>query len=278
MLIHDRLAVRWQASNSLLCVGLDPLPDRFPTAVGRSTDAVFPFCRAIVDATHDLACAFKPQIAHFAALGVESVLEDLIAYIQESYPDIPVILDSKRGDIGSTAEQYAREAFERYKADAVTVNPYLGWDSIAPFVDYREKGTILLCRTSNESASELQSLKLEDGEPLYAHVARLAAEQWNPHGNLGLVVGATAPEELERVRGLVGTMPILVPGLGTQGGDAERVMNAGLDSQGTGLIVNAARSILYADNSVRFADAARQEATRVRDEINQYRRLLHETR
>ncbi len=210
----------WQRANSLLCVGLDPEPSKFPGALANRSDAIFEFCRTIVDATAPYACAFKPQIAYFAAHRAEDQLEALIAHIHAHHPGLPVILDAKRGDIGSTAEQYAREAFERYAADAVTVNPYMGFDSIEPYLAHAGKGVIVLCRTSNPGGSDLQFLDT-GGRPLYQVVAQLAAQKWNVGGQLGLVVGATFPKEIEVVRGIVGDMPLLIPGVGAQGGDVE---------------------------------------------------------
>lgn len=258
---------RCQQANSLLCLGLDPDPLRLPLLHLPQSDALFTFCREIVDATADLVCAFKPQIAHFAAQGTEPVLEKLIDYIHSAHPGIPVILDAKRGDIGSTAEFYAQEAFERYRADAVTVNPFLGGDSIAPYTRYTNKGVIVLCRTSNPGGSELQFLQVE-GRPLYQHIARLVAQQWNEQGNCGLVVGATYPDELAQVRALVGDMPLLVPGIGAQGGDINAAVKAGRDSRGAGLMINSSRAILFASNGADFAAAARQAAQATRDAIN----------
>lgn len=271
MNFYHLLKKRWQDSNSLVCVGLDPQPERFPEPFQHSAMGIFEFNQAIIDATHDLVCAYKPQFAHYAALGAEDQLEETIDYIQNTYPDIAVILDSKRGDIGSTAAMYARESFERYDADAVTINPYMGWDTIEPFASYADKGVIVLCRTSNPSASELQNLNLDNGEPLFAHVARQAAGHWNQYNNLALVVGATAPAELAQVRQIVGDMPILVPGLGAQGGDAEAVMRAGLTSQGDGLIINSSRGITYASNQDDFAEAARQATQDLVNLANQFR-------
>ena len=206
--------------DSLLCVGLDPEPARFPSGMNGDASRIFDFCAAIVDATRDLVSAFKPQFAYFAAHRAEAALERLIEHVREVAPEVPVILDAKRGDIGSTAEQYAREAFERYRADAVTLSPYMGFDSIAPYLAYPGKGAILLCRTSNPGGADLQGLRLASGELLYEHVARLAATSWNRGGQLGLVVGATYPAEIVRVRALAPTLPLLIPGIGAQGGDA----------------------------------------------------------
>ena len=259
---HGRLAAAWERTDSLLCVGLDPDPSRFPRSLDGAPDAVFRFCAEIVDATADLVCAFKPQIAHFAALRAEGQLERLCEHIAERHPKVPIILDAKRGDIGSTAEQYAREAFGRYGADAVTVNPYLGTDSVEPFL--AAGAIIALCRTSNPGGADLQLLEV-DGEPLYLRVARMIAEQWSTLGEVGLVVGATHPEELSRVRATVGDLPILVPGVGAQGGDAREAVTAGATANGRGLIVNSSRAVLYAGSGEDFAEAARAVAIATRD-------------
>jgi len=270
MTFTQMLAAAWQKNNSLLCVGLDPDPARFPEHLKGRDDAIFGFCADIVDATADLVCAFKPQIAYFAARRAEDQLEALIAHIHEKHPGIPVILDSKRGDIGSTAEQYAVEAFERYKADAVTVNPYMGRDSVDPYLAYPDKGVILLCRTSNPGGSDLQFLET-NGEKLYERVARLVATEWDTTGQCALVVGATFPAEIARVRAIVGDLPLLVPGIGAQGGDIEATVQAGRTANGTGLMINSSRAILYAGKDQGFAAAARQVARETRDAINQYR-------
>ena len=270
----ERLAGRWESGRTLLCVGLDPDPARFPAHLQGRPDAILAFCRAIVDATHDLVCAFKPQIAYFAAHRAEDQLEALIEHIHTAHPDVPVILDAKRGDMGSTSDQYAREVFERYRADAVTLQPYQGYDAIAPYLAYPDKGAIILCRTSNPSGDELQALRVatERGEePLYVHVARLVAERWNTNGQCGLVVGATYPKELAAVRAVVGTMPILVPGIGAQGGDLEASVAAGATPAG-GLMVSSSRAVLYAGDGDDFAAAARQVALETRDAIEACRR------
>jgi orotidine-5'-phosphate decarboxylase len=261
----ESLNAAWTRTQSLLCVGLDPEPSKFPGALKGRADAIFDFCREIVDATAPYAAAFKPQIAYFAAHRAEDQLERLIAHIHERHPGLPVILDAKRGDIGSTAEQYAREAFERYRADAVTVNPYMGFDSIEPYLEHKGKGAIVLCRTSNPGGSDLQFLET-GGVPLYQVVARLAAQKWNASGQLGLVVGATFPKEIEVVRGIVGDMPLLIPGIGAQGGDVEATVTAGRTSAGTGMLINSSRAIIYAGDAVAAAEAARK----TRDLINQY--------
>jgi orotidine-5'-phosphate decarboxylase len=268
----EKLSAAWTANQSLLCVGLDPDISKFPDPVKQQPDAIFAFCKAIVDATADLACSFKPQIAYFAALRAEDQLEALCRYIRETYPQIPVVLDAKRGDIGATAEQYAREAFERYGADAVTVNPYMGFDSVAPYLEWKDRGVIILCRTSNPGGSDLQFLNA-DGKPVYQHVARLVAEKWNTNGQCGLVVGATFPDELAQVRGIVGDMPLLVPGIGAQGGDIQATVKAGRTAAGSGMMINSSRAILYAKpaNGEDFAGAARRVALETRDAINQYR-------
>ena len=267
----ESLREAWARSDSLLCVGLDPDPARIPPHLAHRPDAILRFCTAIVDATADLVCAFKPQIAYFAAQRAEDQLEALIAHIHARHPGVPVVLDAKRGDIGSTAEQYAREAFERYRADAVTVNPYMGFDSVEPWLAHAGRGVILLCRTSNPGGADLQSLDV-GGERLYERVARLAAGTWNTGGELGLVVGATVPAELARVRALAPDLPLLVPGIGAQGGDVAATVAAGRDAAGRGMMVNSSRAILYAGRGEDFAEAARQAAVDTRDTINQYRR------
>ena len=272
----EQLQAAERRADSMLCVGLDPEPAKFPGAWAGDASKIFDFCAAIVDASHDLVCAFKPQIAYFAAHRAEDQLERLIDHIQRVAPAVPVILDAKRGDIGSTAAQYAREAFERYRADAVTLSPYMGFDSIEPWLQHEGKGLILLCRTSNPGGSELQAQRLESGELLYEHIARLAAGPWNRNGQLGLVVGATFPAEIERVRALAPTLPLLIPGVGTQGGDAAATVRAGWrgtllagQQQTTGaVIVNASRAVLYASAGADFAAAARTVAETIRQALN----------
>lgn len=264
------LSAAWEKNDSLLCVGLDPDPAKFPAHLAGRPDALFEFCRRIVDATADLVCCFKPQIAYFAAQRAEDALESLIDHIHERHPGIPVILDAKRGDIGSTAEQYAVEVFERYKADAITVNPYMGRDSVDPYLAYADKGVILLCRTSNPGGSDLQFLDV-GGEKLYERVARLVAQEWNSNGQCALVVGATFPDEIARVRQLVGDMPLLVPGIGAQGGDVAATLSAGRTAGGTGLMINSSRAILYAGKGEDYAAAARRAAEETRALINRYR-------
>ena len=281
MTFTEQLLAAERRADSMLCVGLDPEPARFPGAWRGDAGKIFDFCAAIVDATHDLVCAFKPQIAYFAAHRAEDQLERLIGHIQRVAPAVPVILDAKRGDIGSTAEQYAREAFERYRADAVTLSPYMGFDSIEPWLKHDGKGLILLCRTSNPGGSDLQAQPLQgaDGQPgllLYEHIARLAAGPWNQTGQLGLVVGATFPAEIARVRALAPTLPLLIPGVGAQGGDAVATVRAGWrgtvvagQPQTTGaVIVNSSRAVLYASAGDNFAAAARAVANSTRQALN----------
>ena len=267
----EKLRSRWRSADSLLCVGLDPDPTRFPAHLRDRDDAIFAFCSAIADATAPFACAFKPQVAYFASARAEDQLESLLARLRRDHPQIPVVLDAKRGDIGATAEHYAREAFERYAADAVTLSPFMGRDSIEPFLAYAGHGAFLLCRTSNPGGDDLQMLDL-GGERLYERVARLAAEKWNRDGRLGLVVGATYPAELARVRATVGDMPLLVPGIGAQGGDVQATVQAGQGADGAGMLINSSRAILYAGTGENFAQAAADAARRTRDEINRWRR------
>ena len=252
-------------------VGLDPEPAKFPAKFAGDDDAVFAFCRDIADATAQYACAFKPQIAHFAALGAEDALTRLIAHIHAAHPGVPVILDSKRGDIGSTAQHYAAEAFDRYASDAVTANPYLGRDSVQPFLDRADRGVVILCRTSNAGAGDLQDLVI-DGRPLYQHVAEKVAREWNTHGNCSLVVGATWPAQLKQVRAIVGDdVPFLVPGVGAQGGDVEAVVTNAKNADGTGLMVSSSRAILYASKGDDYAAAAANAARELRGQINRFR-------
>ncbi len=266
---------------SMLCVGLDPEPAKFPLAWRGDSGRIFDFCAAIVDATAGLACAFKPQIAHFAAHRAEEQLERLIAHIHARAPGVPVILDAKRGDIGSTAAMYAREAFERYQADALTLSPFMGLDSVEPYAAlaeggrYKGKGLILLCRTSNPGGADLQGQGLASGERLFEHVARLASGDWGRRlggTELGLVVGATFPDEIARVRALAPTLPLLIPGVGAQGGDAAATVHAGW-RPGAPVIVNSSRAILYAGGDAAampaFAQAARTAAEATRASLQQ---------
>lgn len=266
MLFTDKLSDRTRAVDSMLCVGLDPDFARIPEHLKGEEDPVWAFCRAIVDATAPFVCAFKPQIAYFAAMGAEKTLERVIAYIHEKHPDIPVILDAKRGDIGSTARQYAKEAFVRYKADAVTVSPYMGYDTITPYLEYQDKGVIILCRTSNPGGADIEELVC-DGEMIYERLARLASGPWNTTRQLGLVVGATQPAEIARVRKIAPSLPLLVPGIGAQGGDVNAAVAAGLDAAGAGMIINSSRAIIFAGKDENFAQAAADAARATRDAI-----------
>ena len=271
MSFADKLAASWKATNSLVCVGLDPEPKKFPDQFRDAPGGIFQFNRAIIDATRDLVCAYKPQFAHYAAHAAENQLEHTIDYIKTTCPNAVVILDSKRGDIGSTAEQYAHEAFERYGADAVTVNPYLGRDSVEPFLKHGDKGVIILCRTSNPGAKDFQDLHVGPGKALFQHVAETVAKEWNTANNCMLVVGATYPDELADIRKRVGDLPFLVPGVGAQGGDVAKVMAAGKTKAGTGLVISSSRAILYASSGDDFATAARKAAQELRDSINAHR-------
>jgi orotidine-5'-phosphate decarboxylase len=263
----EQLERVWDANDSLVCVGLDPEIERFPTQIAAQPSPIFQFNKAIIDATADLVCAYKPQFAHYAAYEAEDQLERTIDYVPRTYPGIVVILDSKRGDVGNTAERYAIEAFERYHADAVTVSPYLGGDSLEPFLKYEEKGVIVLCRTSNPGAGDLQDLDM-GGRRLFHVVAELAAGRWNARGNCSLVVGATYPRELAEVREIVGNMPLLVPGVGAQGGDVAQAVQNGQTAAGAGLAVSSSRGILYASSGESFAAAARAATLKLRDQIN----------
>jgi orotidine-5'-phosphate decarboxylase len=265
---HSQLAAASAAVESLVCVGLDPEIERFPAHLRARPDAILTFDRAIIDATADLVCAYKPQIAHYAAVGAEDQLQDTLRYIRERAPGVPVILDAKRGDIGSTAEKYAREAFERYGADAVTINPYLGGDSAEPFLQYADKGIVILCRTSNAGSGEFQNLQVGDRK-LYQIVAERVAGEWNSRGNCLLVVGATYPGELADIRARTGEMTFLVPGVGAQGGDVEEAVRNGRAKQGAGLVINSSRGILYAGSGDDFAAAARRATLELRAAINQ---------
>lgn len=269
MTFLDRLRGAQQRHGSMLCVGFDPEPARFPAALKGDAGRIYDFCARIADATGDLVIAFKPQIAHFAAHRAEDQLEKLMAHLRANHPHVPVILDAKRGDIGSTAEQYAREAFERYGANAVTLSPFMGFDSVQPYLKSPEHGAFLLCRTSNPGGDDLQNQRFAsvEGQPLlYEHVARLAQGPWNLNGQLGLVVGATYPNEIERVRAIAPTLPLLIPGVGAQGGDAVATVRAGWRSDAP-IVVNSSRAILYASGGDDFAEAARREALKTRDAL-----------
>ena len=262
-----QLKAAWDSRDSLVCVGLDPEIERFPRHIAAQPSPIFQFNKAIIDATADLVCAYKPQFAHYAAYEAEDQLERTIEYIHRAYPGVPVILDSKRGDVGNTAERYAIEAFERYGADAVTVNPYMGSDALEPFLRHEDKGVLILCRTSNSGARDLQDLMVGERK-LYQVVAEIAARRWNSRGNCVLIVGATYPAEMAEVRAIVADMPLLVPGVGAQGGDVAQAVVNGQTRAGTGLIMSSSRAILYASAGEDFAGAARAATLRLRAEIN----------
>ena len=278
MTFLDMLHAAERQNGSMLCVGLDPEPAKFPAALKGDASRIYDFCAAIVEATADLVIAFKPQIAYFAAHRAEDQLEKVMAHMRRVAPQVPVILDAKRGDIGSTAEQYAKEAFERYGADAVTLSPFMGFDSLQPYLKYHGKGAFLLCRTSNPGGDDLQAQRLASvpGEPLlYEHIAKLAQGPWNLNGQLGLVVGATYPAEIERVRAVAPTVPLLIPGVGAQGGDAVATVKAGWRGSATQttapIVVNSSRAVLYASAESDYASAARRVAQQTRE-------LLHAAR
>jgi orotidine-5'-phosphate decarboxylase len=258
----DKLLDASRKNKSWLCIGLDPDPELMPEL------DVLQFNKAIIEATSDLVCAYKPNLAFYEALGTEglAILEKTIKCIPGN---IPVIGDAKPGDIGNTAKAYARALFSVLDFDAATVNPYLGFDSIEPFINYRDKGVFILCRTSNKGAADFQDL-LTDGLPLYEAVARKARE-WNTHGNIGLVVGATYPEELKKVRSICPEMPLLIPGIGAQGGDLASAVGCGVDARGEKAIINVSRQILYASKEKDFARAARNVAEKIRNQINDHR-------
>jgi orotidine-5'-phosphate decarboxylase len=269
MNFREKLTGATRRNDSLLCVGLDPDPERMPEKIG-----VFEFNREIIDATVDLVCAYKPNLAFYESLGSDG-LDDLKQTVEHIPADVPVILDAKRGDIGNTARAYARALFDYLGGDAATVNPYLGLDSVEPFIQYRDKGIFILCRTSNAGALDFQSLRCEtepgtEPHPLFEIVA-LKARQWNTYGNIGLVVGATYPEELKLIRSTHPDMPILIPGIGAQGGDPASAVGYGINGQGEMAIINSSRQILYASRERDFAEAARRAAADLREQINHYR-------
>lgn len=266
MTFLEKLESRQRSAKSLLCVGLDPSKDNFPPAILSKKNAMFEFNKAIIDATHGFVCSFKPQIAHYSAIGAENELELTIKYIHKKHPDIPVILDAKRSDIGPTAEMYAREAFDRYEADAVTVNPYLGFDSVKPFTDRVEKGVIILCKTSNPSSKDFQD-EMVEGQPLYLRVARKAVMEWNYNKNILFVVGATYPAQMKQIRSVAPETTFLVPGLGSQGGSAKDVMANGLRPDGLGVIISSSRAIIHASQGIDFAEKAGETAGRCLQEI-----------
>ena len=271
MTAFELLSRAWTTTNSLLCVGLDTDPAKLPQSLIDDKDSVFLFNKAIVNATHEFVCCYKLQFAFYGAAGREHDLERTIQYIKNSYPNIPLILDSKRSDIGNTCEMYAKEAFVRYGAHMVTVNPYLGSDCVLPFLAFQDNAALILCKTSNSGARDFQDLDC-GGKKLYLRIAEHVAGHWNARKNLGLVVGATYPAELAEIRAAIGDdIPILLPGIGAQGGDVGAAVKNGRNRHGNGLMINSSRGIIYKSSGDDFADAARAEARRLSDEINQYR-------
>ncbi len=263
---RERYEAAAAANDSLLCVGLDPDPGRIPDGVG-----TLAFLEAIVEATADLVCCFKPNAAFFESRGPDGV-EELWALIAAIPDDVPVLLDAKRGDVGHSSEHYARAVFEQLGAHGVTVSPYLGRDAVEPFLAYEDRHSFVLCRTSNAGAGDFQDLPVgEGGRPLYLQVAATASA-WNEHGNVGLVVGATYPGEAREVRALCPDMLLLMPGVGAQAGDLEAAVQAAVDAESGGILVNASRGVLYAGTGGDYASAARAEAARLRDAINAARR------
>jgi orotidine-5'-phosphate decarboxylase len=267
----NRLEHAWNSQQSMLCVGLDPDPTKFPVSLqglvkADPLAAIERFCAGIMEATAPYCAAFKPQIAYFASSRAESVLEKLAQRARDKYPHHIWLLDAKRGDIGSTAEHYAKEAYDRYLADAVTVNPYMGTDSLAPYLNYEARGIFVLCRTSNAGGDDFQMLSTNK-HPLYLEVAKQAAERWNQHGQVGLVVGATYPKEIEAVRHVAKTLPLLIPGIGAQGGDLQATVRAGKTSSG-GMLINSSRAIIYASKGEDWQQAAAQAAQQTKDDIN----------
>jgi orotidine-5'-phosphate decarboxylase len=263
---HDRLKQAWDATESLVCVGLDPDSAKIPERFAQSSQPIFAFNKEIIDATHDVVCAYKPQIAFYSAIGVERQLEATIGYIRDRAPHAIVILDAKRGDVGNTANAYAAEAFERYRADAVTVNPYMGEDSVRPFIKDASRAAIILCRTSNSGARDFQDLLVE-GKPVYQHVAQRAAREWNQLKNVLFVVGATYPEEMSILRKAHPEVTFLVPGIGAQGGNLKATLDNGLDANKQGLLISSSRQIIFAGEQA----AIRKAAESLRNEINAVR-------
>ena len=267
---YQKLENIWKQNNSLVCVGLDPHLEKIPPHLLKKDRPIFEFNKGIIDQTFDIVSCYKPQIAYYSAQNAEDQLIDTIEYLRKKHPHIPIVLDSKRGDIGETAKMYAKESFEHYKACAVTVNPYLGSESLWPFLDYKDKGVIILCRTSNPSAAQLQDHS-HNGELLFEKVARLCASEWNKNKNTALVVGATYPEEIKKVRSLVGDIPLLIPGIGAQGGDLQKTVTSGLDSNGNGIMISSSRGIIYAGNGEDFAECSRSVVIKMNNEINKLR-------
>lgn len=272
MKFQQKLDAIISKNNSLVSIGLDPVLEKIPSHLQKKEFPFFEFNKAIINATHDIVCAYKPNSAFYEGEGEKGIkqLKMTCDYIRETYPAMPIILDFKRADIGNTNQGYVKFAYEYLQADAVTLHPYLGKEAVQPFLDKVDKGNFILCKTSNIGSGEFQNIVV-DGEPLSVRVAERVVKEWSTNDNCMLVVGATYPEELKDIRLMVGDMIILVPGVGAQGGDVEQTLKAGLNSHKAGLIVSSSRSIIFASSGEDFADEARQEATKLRDEINEYR-------
>lgn len=271
MTFLEKLNKAIDKNNSLLCVGLDPDPEKLPNVNFDKREPFFDFCRQIVDATKNVVSCYKPNSAFYEALGASGIqqLKDICEYIRQVAPDIPILLDCKRGDIGNTNNFYAQFAFEYLGVDALTLQPYQGGDALEAYFEYKDKGIFILVKTSNPGSNEFQNLEI-NGRPLYEYVTEKSVKDWNKYGNVYVVAGATYPKELARIREMVGEAPILVPGVGAQGGDVEAMLQAGLRGD-RGLIINASRKILYASNDEDFVKAAMVEATELRDQFNKYR-------
>jgi orotidine-5'-phosphate decarboxylase len=272
----EKLKQSFAHNNSLLCVGLDPVIDRFPAVVEGASDgrvdAIFAFNKAVIDATSDLVCAYKPNSAFYEAYGAAGIeqLKKTCDYIRDVCPDLPIILDAKRGDIGNTNRGYAQFAYEYLGVDAITVHPYQGLGALSAFTEFEGRGIIVLCHTSNPESVEFQELVVQ-GEPLYMHIARSCAALYRNNPNISIVAGATYPDEIRHLRSIIGDMPMLVPGVGAQGGEAAEIVAAGMDADHAGLIINSSRGILYASRKDDYAQAARAAAQTVREDINSAR-------
>ena len=272
MTFYQKLSAIIKKQHTLLCVGLDSDFEKLPKHLKNKKNPQFLFNKAIIDATHDLVCAYKPNTAFYEARGAEGI-EDLYKtcqYLQKHYPEIVIIIDAKRADIGNTNNGYAEFVFDYFRGDAVTLHPYLGQEAIQPFLDRKDKGSIILCRTSNKGAGEFQDLAINN-KPLYQIIAKQVVNKWNANHNCGLVAGASYPEELKKIRRLAPNLPLLIPGIGAQGGDVEKTVKAGVDEKGGNAIINASRSIIFAGNDKDFAKSARIEAEKLRDQINSIR-------
>ena len=268
----NKIAKIVKKNNSLACVGLDSDINKIPKHLLKYPDSIFRFNKEIIDATHDLVCAYKPNIAFYEAEGAKGLisLKKTNEYLVKKYPEIPIIIDAKRGDIDSTNLGYITNIFNELKADAVTLHPYLGYLSLKPFLNLKDKFFFILCRTSNPGAQEFQDLKVK-GQYLYQYVAKQVVTKWNINNNCGLVVGATYPKEIKIIRKIAKNMWFLVPGIGFQGGDVEKTVKAGKDSHGTGMVINSSRGIIYASDNKDFAQRARKETLKLLNLINKYR-------